>query len=130
MRVQTPPAPAPSKAPSAAATSFDASQPSVVVVRTSGGGFMVGHVEGTNLPDEARAAEQLASTLIAKLVSHGFSVATAWPSSTGRDGDSELIYTLVRQGVHGGAAAVGPPLDSARADEGAPYLPLRFSMSA
>ena len=86
---------------------FEASQPSVVVVNTTSSGFMLGKVSGTNLPDEVKAvlAQQaagkkdlLASTLIATLLSRGYTIASQ-SSAQGADAHagSELIFTLIRQ---------------------------------
>jgi hypothetical protein len=110
----TPDAPDAPPAVDDATSPFDATKPSVMVVQTSGGGFMVGHVEGTNLPAEAKANEQeLASTLIAKLVSFGFTVASS-TSMTVKGGPSggELAFTLIRAAARPGGAVAADKADS------------------
>jgi hypothetical protein len=100
---------------------YDAAAASVVHLKTSGCGMMLGHVSATNLPDELadlykhtpsadvdsqpHQKHVLASTVVARLVSRGFAVAGMMNAETaaGKRG-GEVIYLLVRQGAAGSAA--------------------------
>lgn len=83
----------------------------VVMLRTSSGGWQVGKVSAKNVPLEVEVAlrsaqedaNMLVSTLIARLVSRGFTIASQ--SAAGQS--EEMLFTLV------GPAAPEPPADSA-----------------
>jgi len=79
---------------------FDETQPSVVVVRTTGGGFLIGEIDGSNLPkDLSIKKDQLAATLIAMLISRGFTL-IAQSTIAEHNGKNNLCFTLTRPGRH------------------------------
>jgi len=90
---------------------YDPAAPSVVHLKTSGYGILLGHVSATNLPNQLSdlykyalgagddgKQNMLASTVVARLVSRGFNVAamTNEPAPEGKPA-GEVIYLLVRQ---------------------------------
>jgi hypothetical protein len=87
-------------------TPFDSAAPSVVVLRTTGGCFLIGESSTSNLPEGMADVplNGLAAVAISKLAAHGFSIASQ--SAVGQTGD-ELVYTLMRpasdaaQSTHG-----------------------------
>ena len=77
-------------------------EPRVVVVTTTGRGFMVDKVSGSDMPpdiealfEESEPETLLVSTLIAQLSSRGFTIAGQSASGSGSDGSPELIFTLI-----------------------------------
>ena len=86
----------PTEAPKAEMTS------SVVVIKTSDGGFMVDQVSGSNVPDDIEdemlnvcAGDRvLASSVVVKLLNRGFTVAAVTSM-----GSNEVVYNLVGQTV-------------------------------
>jgi hypothetical protein len=96
----------------------DISAPSVVVLRTTGGCFLVGESSSSNLPKEVADVplDGLTAVAIAALAAHGFSIASQ--SSIGST--DELVYTLMRpaaagaaQGTHGQDGATRKDVDNA-----------------
>merc|ERR1711988_37341 len=80
----------------------------VVIIRTSAGGWKVGTVSGMDLPidieEEIRKSdtETLMSSLVAKLVSRGYCIASqtsaGLPAGAGPEVVPELVYTLTGPG--------------------------------
>jgi len=75
---------------------YDSSSPAVVMLRTSGDGFFVGKISGSFPLEDIDENEKLASTLVAKLCSRGYSITAQSVMAPKPDDTAELIYNLTR----------------------------------
>jgi len=91
-------------------SAFNTSAASVVVIKSAGGGAHIGKVTGSNMPIVIKAPDMatLISTVVASLVSSGFTIA-AMVNASEKD---EVIFTLVRQPGIACVLAVTPPSTS------------------